>query len=101
MPAPVAWAVQGVWAEPVYVAPAVHVTVIAELAGAITKFAEPVLPVWLALPAQLAVAVAVPAFVLFEYWIELVTSTGLMPHRLPGRCKVSGRNPCMWRQPCM
>jgi len=63
----------------VYVAPAVHVTVIAELAGAITKFAEPVLPVWLALPAQLAVAVAVPAFVLFEYWIELVTSTGLMP----------------------
>ena len=44
-----------------------HVTVVVEAALSIVKFLVPALALWLASPAKLALAVAVPALVLFEY----------------------------------
>ena len=42
-------------------------TVVSELALLISNVALPLLPSWLASPAKLALALAVPALVLFEY----------------------------------
>ena len=64
-PAPVAVAVHGVIGEPVYVIVAGQLTVVTEAALLISKVALPLLASWFASPPKLALAAAVPAFVLF------------------------------------
>ncbi len=53
-------------ARPVYVTLTGQVTVVVEPALPIVKVLLSLLPVWFASPAKLALAVAVPAFVLLE-----------------------------------
>jgi hypothetical protein len=65
MPAPVAFAVHGSMAEPVYVRVVGQVTVTTELALEISNVVLSLLPLWLLSPAHVADAPAVPAAVLF------------------------------------
>jgi hypothetical protein len=65
-PTPVTAAVHGVRGEPVYVTEAGQLTMVTEMAWLMTKVALPLLASWFTSPAKLALALAVPAFVLLE-----------------------------------
>ena len=65
MPTPVALAVHGVWAEPVYATlVGSQVTTTVDPAFVMANELEPFEPKWLASPPQLALALTVPTFVL-------------------------------------